>query len=163
MTERRKLCIRCCKTARRRLVKKYANMCVRCFGKCDIHFECRQCKSQQRRLSPQFLVLPCKDAEDLCPDCYKLAKAKDVCLRCFQKPRDRRQGSKSLCTRCRHYSSGSAGASVSSGENCRKCDVKLSSWMQPILDGLCRDCDNQLEEEQKCVSCFVAARRRGKH
>ena len=32
--------------------------------------------------------------------------------------------------------------------------------MKPILDGLCRTCDVQLQEERKCVVCFVVARRR---
>ena len=35
--------------------------------------------------------------------------------------------------------------------------------MKPILDGLCRTCDVQLQEERKCVGCFVVARRREKN
>ena len=97
MTERRKLCIRCCKNSQRRPVGKYANMCVRCFRACDIHFECRRCKSHLRRESSHIPLAKCKDAEELCLDCYQLAQAEHVCLRCFQNPRDRRRGSMSLC------------------------------------------------------------------
>ena len=116
-----------------------------------------RCKSQLRRVSSQIPVARCQDADDLCFECHQFAKAEDVCLRCFQKPRDRRRGSRSLCIICRQQSSGSVGASLSSRVNCRKCDVKIASWMKPVLDGLCRTCDVQLQDEQKCVSCFVAA------
>ena len=110
MSERRNLCITCCKNTRRRPVKNYANMRVRCFEKCHIHFECRRCKSQKRQLSPYILARKFKDADDLCLDCYQLAKAKNVCFRCFQHPRDRRRGSKSLGTLCKQASSSSVGA-----------------------------------------------------
>ena len=56
LAARRQLCIRCCKRGQRRLVNKYANMCVQCFRKCDITFECRRCKGQQRLLSPHIPV-----------------------------------------------------------------------------------------------------------
>ena len=149
MTQRQKLCIRCCRQSQRRPVGKYSNMCLRCFRACDIIFECRRCMGQFRRQSSQIPVPKVPDAEDLCLDCYQLAKAEHVCLRCFQNPRDRRRGSRSLCVDCQRSSSCSADASLSSGANCRKCDAKLASWMKPILDGLRRTCDVQLQEEQK--------------
>ena len=163
MTQRRKLCIRCCKHSQRRPVGNYANTCLRCFRACDTYFECRRCKSHLRRESSRIPLARCKDAEELCIDCYQLAQAEHVCLRCFQNPRDRRRGSMSLCVACQRYPSVSADPSLSSGAHCRKCDVKLVSWMKPISDGLCGTCDVQLQEEQKCVGCFVVARRREKN
>ena len=40
--------------------------------------------------------------------------------------------------------------------------MKLASWMSPIMDGLCRNCDMHLQKDQKCVECFIANRRREK-
>ena len=108
MTERQNVCVTCFNNTRMRPLQKYANMCIRCFGQSHLHFECRCCKSRKRHLSLHIRARKFKDADDLCLDCY-------MCIQCFQRPRDRRRGSKSLCTLCLQASSSSDGACPSSG------------------------------------------------
>ena len=81
-----------------------------------------------------FLLHVLPGCRQLVPWCHQLAKAEEMCLFCFQKPR-------SLWFFCIQQSSGSRCAFFFFRANCRMCDVRIASQMKPVLDGLCRSCD----------------------
>ena len=134
-------------------------MCLICFRQVEIKYECRRCRREERRLS-LYHVRPCTDAADLCGACCQFAIAEDLCLRCLQQHCDHRQGSELLCTLCKQRSTDSSSTPLLGGDNCRKCNMQLALTQKPSLDGLCHICDQQLRDNKKCVSCFVATRRR---